>query len=230
MSEFDAYADDYRAELGRGISASGHDAEFFAQGRIRWLAHCLRRIPLTAESVLDYGCGTGTATAFFFDLLGAQSMIGVDTSARSLDIARQGCTNETAVFRMVDEYRPDASVQVAYCNGVLHHIPPDERLQAVEYIVDAIRPGGVFALWENNPWSPAARWVMSKIPFDRDAIMVWPGEARHLARTAGLRVLRTDYCFILPRFLSAFRPVEPYLSRLPFGAQFQVLAQKPIRP
>jgi hypothetical protein len=26
-----------------------------------------------------------------------------------------------------------------------------------------MRPGGVVALWENNPWNPATRYVMGRI-------------------------------------------------------------------
>jgi hypothetical protein len=74
---------------------------------------------------------------------------------------------------------------------------------------------------------------MSRIPFDRDAIMVFPHEARRLLRQAGFEILRTDYLFIFPRPLSALRLLEPPLSRLPFGAQYQILARRrpaPIAP
>jgi hypothetical protein len=82
-------------------------------------------------------------------------------------------------------------------------------------------------MWENNPWSPAARFVMSRIPFDRDAVMVWPGEARRLASLAGLSVVRTDYAFVFPNVLRFLRRIEPSLSGFPLGAQYQVLSQKP---
>ena len=81
-------------------------------------------------------------------------------------------------------------------------------------------------MWENNPWSPAARYVMYRIPFDRDAIMVWPSEARRLAQCAGLSVARTDYAFVFPRSLRFMRVLEPTVRRLPLGAQYQVLSLK----
>jgi hypothetical protein len=69
---------------------------------------------------------------------------------------------------------------------------------------------------------------MSRIPFDRDAVMVWPHEARGLVESARLQVVRTDYCFIFPKALRPLRRLEPFLARLPLGAQYQVLARKPL--
>ena len=67
---------------------------------------------------------------------------------------------------------------------------------------------------------------MSRIPFDRDAIMLSAREASRMLRAAGFTVLRTDYLFIFPRALRWFRPLERFLTSLPFGAQYQVLARK----
>jgi hypothetical protein len=89
------------------------------------------------------------------------------------------------------------------------------------------RPGGLFAFWENNPWNPGTRYVMSRIPFDRDAVTLIPPEARQLLQKAGFEILRTDFLFIFPGVLKWLRWIEPSISHLPFGAQYQVLARKP---
>ncbi len=68
---------------------------------------------------------------------------------------------------------------------------------------------------------------MSRIPFDRDAITLLPGQSRRLLSTAGFRVLRTDFLFYFPKLLAGLRPVERYLSSIPLGAQYLVLCQKP---
>ena len=227
MNEFDSYAEEYEAALACGISVSGESADFFAQSRIAWLARCLRQFPLRPHRILDFGCGTGTATRFFFEELGAQFVVGVDTSEESLKIARQRATGRPASFRLTEHVPARGDFQLAYCNGVFHHIPVAERDRAARYVADSLQPGGVFALWENNPWSPAARLVMSRIPFDKDAIMVWPREARRLLDDSGLKVIQTDFCFIFPKSLSALRGMERHLTALPLGAQYLVLAQKP---
>ena len=226
MSDFDSYAHDYESALGRGIAVSGENAAFFARGRITWLAGCLERMRFAPTTVLDYGCGTGTATPFFIELLGARSVVGVDLSAKSLEVAHRTHRNLPVQYRLTDEYAQNGTIDLAFCNGVFHHVPSNAQHTIVKYITACLRPGGVLALWENNPWSPGARYVMSRIPFDKDAVMVWPNEARTLVESAGLRAVRTDYCFIFPRILRAFRWVEPLLRHVPLGAQYQLLSQK----
>jgi SAM-dependent methyltransferase len=225
-SEFDAYAKGYESALERGLAVSGEDSAYFARERIVWLSRCLGDRERKALRVLDFGCGTGNATPFFFQVLGAATMIGVDPSELSIEEARSRWGSWPVEFRRTNEYEPDGTMDLVFCNGVFHHIPPDDRASAMHYISRCLRPSGVLALWENNPWSPAARYVMSRIPFDRDAVMVWPKDARDLASQAGLTVESTDFCFIFPRLLSWCRSIEPWLRKLALGAQYQVLCSK----
>ena len=117
-----------------------------------------------------------------------------------------------------------------FCNGEFHHIPPGERASAAGFIHRALRPGGMPAFWENNPWNLGTRYVMSRIPFDRDAIPLSPPEARHLLGECGLEIIRIDFLFLFPRCLDMFRFMEPSLSRFPLGAQYQILCCKPGHP
>src|SRR4029434_4043103 len=80
---------------------------------------------------------------------------------------------------------------LVYCNGVFHHIPPQAREAAVAYVARALRPGGLWAFWENNPWNPGTRYAMHRIPFDRDAIPLTPPEARRLLQAGRVRDLQT---------------------------------------
>ncbi|MBW1916076.1 MAG: class I SAM-dependent methyltransferase, partial [Deltaproteobacteria bacterium] len=115
---------------------------------------------------------------------------------------------------------------LAFCNGVFHHIPKREREGVIRYIMNSLRPCGMFAMWENNPWNPGTRYVMSKIPFDRDAVPLSGPGARALMRSAGFRILRTDYYFIFPKSMRGLRWMEARLTPLPIGAQYQVLCRK----
>ena len=118
-------------------------------------------------------------------------------------------------------------MDLAYCNGVFHHIPLKNRLGAVTYLYRALRPGGIFAFWENNPWNPGTHFVMHRIPFDCNARKLSPLESRELVKVAGFEILSTHFLFIFPRILARFRVIEPSLARLPFGAQYQILCRKP---
>ena len=223
---FDKYAHDYDTALSRGLSVSGEDKTYFARGRVAWLARCLRQLQEQPKSVLEYGCGTGSALPFLFDLIGVDFIIGIDRSSRSLDVAKRTRGSERIEFLLVDQYLPSGQIDLAFCNGVFHHIPLNERGAAVEYVHRSLRPGGLFAMWENNPWNPGARYVMSRIPFDRGAITLSSVETRRLLRAGGFEILRTDFLFIFPRMLSWLRGLEPLVSRLPLGAQYQVLCRK----
>lgn len=225
-SQFDAYAEDYDTNLARGLSVTGEDKNYFAQGRLTWLADCLQQPQEQVRSVMDYGCGTGSASPFFFDLIGVEYVLGTDTSPKSLEVARQTYGSDRTQFLLFDQYQPSEQIDLAFCNGVFHHIPPHERAVAIDYVYRALRPGGLFAFWENNPWNPGTRYVMSRVAFDRDAITLAPPEARRLLRAGGFEILRTDFLFIFPRVLSWFRYLEPFFSRLPLGAQYQVLCRK----
>jgi SAM-dependent methyltransferase len=225
-ARFDAFADDYDAALAQGLSVSGEDKDYFAERRVAWTGACLARLPLSPRMVLDFGCGTGSSTPFLLRLAGVDSLLGVDISARSIECARQRHGATGGRFLLFSEHQPDGSCDLAFCNGVFHHIPPARRRDALDYIHQSLRRGGLFAFWENNPWNPGTRYVMSRIPFDRDAIVLWPSEARQLLRAAGFDILRTDFLFLFPRVLRHLRGLEPLVSRLPFGAQYLVLGRR----
>jgi hypothetical protein len=87
-----------------------------------------------------------------------------------------------------------------------------------------LAPQGVLAVFENNPWNVGARMVMRRIPFDRDAVPLSPPALRALLGGAGLSVRSTRFLFYFPRPLAALRPLEPWLVRVPLGAQYWVLA------
>src|SRR5215471_13183699 len=156
-AEFDQFADSYDDDLNRALSVSGEGKEFFARGRINWLARRLRP-DQQVHTVLDYGCGTGDATTLLRELLGCKDIIGLDVSVRSLEHARRKHGSDQCRFLTFDEYTPQGSIDVVYCNGVFHHIPVAQRETAVDYVYRCLRPGGMFALWENNPWNPGTRY------------------------------------------------------------------------
>jgi trans-aconitate methyltransferase len=81
-------------------------------------------------------------------LLGADVVVGLDSSAQLIERAHQKYGSERSRFLQIDQYQPIAQVDLAYCNGVFHHIPVSKRDQVVAYIARTLRPGELFALWE----------------------------------------------------------------------------------
>lgn len=227
-AEFDEYAAGYDAALSQGLAVSGEDKNFFARGRVTWLQRCLTRIDARPHTVMDFGCGIGSAAPYLLEMLDATDVTGVDVSEKSLAAARHLNGSERARFLSFDEYEPREEIDLAFCNGVFHHIPVEDRAAAVGYVYRSLRPGGLFALWENNPFNPGTRLVMSRIPFDKDAVTLTSREAKRLLRAAGFEILRTDFLFIFPRILRGLRFIEPLVSSFPLGAQYQTLCRKPL--
>jgi len=225
---FDDYAADYDSALSKGLSVSGENKEYFARRRIEWLRDRLKMAGAVINNVMDYGCGTGSSAPLLIDILGVRAVLGTDKSAKSLAIARQNHGSEIARFLPFGQYQPDGSFDLVYCNGVFHHIGLSERAAAVSYIYRSLRPGGFLAFWENNPWNPGTRLVMSRIPFDRDAITIGARGARELLKSGGFEMARTDFLFIFPNVLRWLRWIEPSCAGLPLGAQYQVLCRKPV--
>jgi trans-aconitate methyltransferase len=227
--QFDDYTESYEAALNQGLSATGEARDYFARRRVEWLSRCLRQLSEQPRFVMDYGCGDGSSTQILREMVRADVVVGADTSGRSLDLARRAYAGTHSRFVDLTEYEPREALDLVYCNGVFHHIPLTERPRAVNYIWCSLRPGGLFALWENNPWNPGTRYVMSRIPFDRDAVTLSPPEAGSLLRRGGFHVLRVDSLFLFPRLLKSLRWIEPLLSRIPLGGQYQVLCRKPLK-
>jgi SAM-dependent methyltransferase len=226
QTAFDEYAADYDSALARGISVSGEDKMYFARGRVDWTKKVLEKLGEKAQTILDFGCGTGTSTPLFLDWPGVKSVIGTDVSARSLDVAIATHASARTQFHLMKDYEPAGEVDLVFCNGVFHHIPLNERPDAMSYISRCLRPGGLFAMWENNPWNPGTRIVMRRIPFDRDAITLSPLYGRRMLKRAGFKLIRTDFRFYFPRILKWLRPLEVLGLKIPLGSQYLVLGQK----
>lgn len=227
-AEFDAYAANYDAALNQGLALTGESKEYYAAGRVRWLRSRLTRHDCRPESCLDFGCGTGTSAEFLRNGLGVAHYLGFDPSADSILQARQQTPWTAAQFTADETAVAKGTFDLAFCNGVFHHIPLEQRLEAARLVWRALKPGGLFAFWENNRWNPAVHFVMSRVPFDKDAQMLFPFQARKLLHAAGFQILETDSCFVFPGPLAALRGLEPWLCKLPLGGQYLVLAQKPL--
>lgn len=225
--EFDQYAESYDEDLSQALSVSGEDKDYFARERIHWLSRCLSKEKNRAGYLMDFGCGTGSAIPHLLDFFEARSIVGIDTSARSLDIATRTHGSDLVRFLLPDQFHPKELIDLVVSNGTFHHIPLEKRASVVKYMFRSLRPGGILALWENNPWNPGTRYVMSRCVFDQDAIPLTSSEARRLVQEGGFEIMQTDFLFIFPKVLSYLRGIEPLVSKLPIGAQYQVLCRRP---
>jgi SAM-dependent methyltransferase len=221
---FDKSAE-YEEMLNRGLRLSGEDLHYFAVGRIGDLKKQLSGRPV--RRILDFGCGIGHGTAHLAEAFPDAEVTGVDLAENALEYAREQYRRPSIRFLNLSGLGSSGAFDLCYVNGVFHHIEPPERREALLLIRDALEPGGYLALFENNPWNPGTRLVMSRTPFDCHAMPLSPPEALRLVREAGFRPagpIRSLFYF--PKVLRGLRSLEPALAHLPLGAQYYVLCQR----
>lgn len=218
----------YDAEINQGLRLSGEERLFFARGRLDILTRQLRArgIP-DPKCILDYGCGGGDTTVCLAEQWPEARVVGVDTSESLLSTARAHtkATASRCEFHALSAAREQWSFDLVYCNGVFHHIPPEERDASLQWIKSRMAPAALFALWENNIWNPGTRWIMHRVPFDRDAVPLSPLQAVRMLKRNGFGVVGCDFAFVFPKCLGFLRPLERHLRKLPLGAQYQVLSR-----
>lgn len=226
MSEgtFDSPAD-YERMLGQGIQLSGEGRSFFIEGRLRTVARLLGP-DARPRRILDFGCGTGEACHVLSGMFPDARIVGADSSRAALDWGRKRLPSPSITLVETKELDGLPPFDLCYLNGVMHHVPLRERRQLLRTLRRLLTPGGACAVFDNNPWSPAARLVMYRIPFDRDAVMVWPHSLCREMKAAGFEEVHPPrFLFVFPRALARLRSIERGLERIPLGAQYVVFAR-----
>jgi SAM-dependent methyltransferase len=221
---FDDYARNYRELLQKSLSATGESPEYFARKRV-----CITRERLKTHSariarIVDFGCGLGTAVPYLIEQFEPVSVTGIDVSREILKEAAMRNRFPKVSFSRVDDFAGTADL--VFCNGVFHHVPPEERARALQFVRRALEPDGFFAFWENNPLNPGTRHVMSRCAFDRDALTIAPGKARKMLRAAGFEIMETTSAFFFPRALGFLRRLEGPFAPTLLGGQYLVLARR----
>jgi SAM-dependent methyltransferase len=224
-AEFDAFAKNYEEALSQGLSLTGEGPGFYAERRIAVTHNLISRHHFKADRILDFGCGIGTAIPFLNAAFSPIEILGVDISTEILAEACLKVGLQNVRFQSLEQPLPN-QCDLAYCNGVFHHIDPAHRELTCRIIFDALKPGGFFAFWENNPLNPGTRVVMSKCPFDRTANPIFARRAKKMLKETGFHLEAIVSCFFFPRVLAAFRSFEPYLSWTLLGGQYLVLGRK----
>lgn len=208
--------------LNQGISLSGETRDYFAAGRV---AEVVRRLPrdVRPRRILDFGCGTGETCRLLAQAFPGAVVVGADSSVDAVSWAAAHQTGPVS-FILASDLATAKPFDLCYLNGVLHHVPPSDQVAVISGIRDRLSGAGHIAVFDNNPWNPGARLVMKRIPFDRDARMLSAARVRRLLQEGGFRtLLPARFLFFFPRPLAFLRFTEPWLSRVPLGAQYCVI-------
>jgi SAM-dependent methyltransferase len=186
-----------------------------------------RGIDMRPSSYLDVGCGKGELLSLLRDDFAAVS--GCDTSWRMLS-----CVRDTAVrLQLRSDQLPFETGVFDFISAscVYHHVPPSGRRALTAEVKRLLRPAGIFAIIEHNPYNPITRLVVKRSAIDRDAVLLRAFEVRQLMRAVGLTPETTEYFLYAPKPLyhRGGRYLEHCLSSLPLGGQYAVFGTAPNR-
>jgi ubiquinone/menaquinone biosynthesis C-methylase UbiE len=147
------------------------------------------------ESVLDFGCGGGTASRYIMDFLTERGhLLGVDTSAYWINIASRRLKKyPNATFKVGDIRTmnlPEGSMNVIMTFHVLHHIEPAERLSVVQELSRLLKEDGRLYIRERIEAShgiPAAelRSLLSRVGLNEVHHALSKSEYRGLFKIEG---------------------------------------------
>jgi SAM-dependent methyltransferase len=232
--EFDRYARGYSAGMDNPIKALlGGSADDYVAVKLRWLR---RRIPWLGvdddRDILDYGCGVGTLMRLMAETGIGARLWGSDVSAGMLEEA-------SALWPATLEHRrpslsrqsgeklplPDQAFDLIVISAVLHHIAPAERCRTYRELARLLRPGGTIIVFEHNPRNPLTRYVVTRTPIDKDAILLPPSEVRQGLELAGRFHITTRYLLFLPPRLAMADIFDRYAWWIPFGGQYAIEAR-----
>ncbi|MDR3495714.1 MAG: class I SAM-dependent methyltransferase [Ancalomicrobiaceae bacterium] len=226
-AEFDKFAEEYRQLHTQNIKASGETPDYFADYKVRDVAVDLARHSLPERPrLLDFGCGVGSSMPYFRKYLPEAQVTGLDVSRKSLELAEQQHAG-AAEFLWFDGGKlpfEDRSFDVVFTACVFHHIPADEHERLFAEIRRVLKPAAPFFIFEHNPRNPLTVHAVNTCPFDENAVLIDAATIRRRLEAAGFAETRAVYRIFFPRMLKALRAIEPYLRRVPFGAQYYVEA------
>ena len=228
VTEFDKFAASYRDMHQRNIAVTGETPDFFAEYKIRDVAGVLARDGMREDpAILDFGCGIGAAIPFVRAILPKARLTGLDVSRKSLEVAGERFPGAAELVAFDGETIPfeAGSFDVVFTACVFHHIPETHHVPLLTEIRRILRPGGQFFIFEHNPRNPLTVHAVNTCPFDENAVLIDAATLSGRIRAAGFAGADTRYRIFVPRMLRALRPLEPYLTWLPLGAQYYIRAR-----
>ncbi len=224
---FDDYVETYRTEIDDSIGFIGQDVDFFIEIKAELLLKLARRNfgSLDKIKVLDIGSGVGLVDRFLKAEI--NQLYGVDVEEGVVQKAK--VNNPEVNYQMYDgEKLPfeDNTFDLCFAINVMHHVPPGMWENFSKEMYRVLKPGGIAAVFEHNPWNPLTRLAVARCEFDRDAVLLNHPKIKSLFKGAGLKVFDDSFIVFFPFGAKLFRSVETALGWLPIGAQHYVTGRK----
>jgi SAM-dependent methyltransferase len=220
--EFDSFAAEYQSLHSRNIRITGEAPEFFAEYKIRDVYEATRRLGRQPRKILDFGCGVGNSIRFFKKYFPNSSIVGLDVSEKSLEIARARFSDQAELIAFDGTEIPlcGGPFDIIFSACVFHHIDAAEHVGLLSQLYRLLAPQGIAYIFEHNPLNPLTVRAVNNCEFDANAVLIRAGHFASRFRAAGFSETEIRYRIFFPHALKSLRHLEPYMTSLPFGAQY----------
>jgi trans-aconitate methyltransferase len=226
-AEFDKVADEYLAIHSRNIRLTGEDPEYFARYKVeevrrRWTAAC-RAEP---KAILDFGAGVGASLSHLGRVFSNAELTALDVSQKCLAVAesRAGVKANFVCYGGGEIPLPREKFDLIFSACVFHHIDASEHIGLLVRLRALLNSGGWLVIFEHNPINPVTRYIVATSEFDENAVLIPASTLMARETAAGFSKVEVAFTGFFPGALRVMRPLEPYLSALPIGAQYYTLA------
>jgi SAM-dependent methyltransferase len=224
-TEFDLLAHNYDLMLADPLrSRFARSGEFFHRRKLEILRSQLRATGKSPADLswLDLGCGRGDLLRL--GMTQFASAFGCDVSAASLKYCHGITVREQKRADLIPFDPHSFDLITAAC--VYHHVVAPERLRLAQSVRNSLRPGGLFAVFEHNPWNPMTQAIVRRSPIDVNATLLYPSESVALLKEAGFIRISLYYFLLVPEAAEAkLAWMERWLRRVPFGGQYVVFGE-----
>jgi len=234
LSEFDEYAGDYNAGMENPIKRLlGSSADDYIDVKAKWLIRYLekdnRGLPDKPMRMLDFGCGLGVLLRAVHRRGFKGSLHGCDVSEQMLQRAEK-MVGSIADFTLISENEvpfQDDTFDVVVASSVLHHIPSADRDRYYKELIRILAPGGALVVFEHNPRNPLVRWVVSRTPIDKNAVLLDSSEVQQAFKHFQMLNVDCQYILFMPPRFKCMQSLERHLIQVPLGGQYAVSGLKP---
>lgn len=226
-SYFDEYSADYEKLLTESLGSSPDSASYFAEQKLLHIRNFIRK-KKGVRSILDFGCGVGLSLEAHRQSFPHADIVGVDPSEASIDLANRRISDPKTSLHCLSSFRDRVPVQkfdLIYVSCVLHHVESDEWVPLLQELLGFCSDRGYIAVTEHNPYNPVTQRIVRRCPFDKDVTLIASAELRQTMISAGWQPVKKLNISFIPPSLKIIRQAEIFLTWIPFGGQYILLAR-----
>lgn len=224
--EFDALRDRYDDEITKSIEFAGQEHDFYLRIKANHLVDLTCKTFGSENKIkaLDVGCGNGSMHGLMkndhLDLYGCDPASTVVEKARQLNPWANYTASDGETLPYSDNY-----FDIAFAVCVMHHVPPQNWTAFLTEMQRVVRPGGLLAIYEHNPFNPLTQYIVKSCPIDEHAVLLKSRQLKKLQKEVKLKNIRNEYIIFFPFKHKMFRLFERGLTWLPLGAQYVTYAK-----